>query len=166
MSFSNIMLLLAAITTALITGTFYAYSCSVNPGLGRLNDAQYLVAMQSINRAILNPVFMFSFMGTLLALPISVYLNYTSSNTTRFILLVGAAGVYFVGAFAVTIFGNVPLNEALDAVNLQSASAEDMAKYRLRFEASWNRLHFIRTMACLVSLIFVIIACLNNAQEG
>jgi len=53
----NITLVITTTTTSLIAGLFYAYSCSVNPGLRRLADKEYLTAMQSINKAILNPVF-------------------------------------------------------------------------------------------------------------
>ena len=52
MTTTNIILTIAATTTALITGLLYAYSCSVNIGLGRLADAEYIAAMQSINKAI------------------------------------------------------------------------------------------------------------------
>src|SRR5438105_15298485 len=90
----NIILLATATTTALIAGLFYAYSCSVNPGLGRLPDNEYLAAMQSINRAILNPVFFMSFMGTLLLLPLSTYLHYRQPNRSLFYLLLMATILY------------------------------------------------------------------------
>jgi uncharacterized membrane protein len=51
-------LLIAVILTGLIAGLFFAYACSVNLGLTRLADAEYLKAMQSINGAILNPWFL------------------------------------------------------------------------------------------------------------
>ena len=58
MTTTNIILTIAATTTALIAGLLYAYSCSVNIGLGRLADAEYISAMQSINKAIQNPLFL------------------------------------------------------------------------------------------------------------
>jgi len=160
MTFANITLLAAAFTTALIAGLFYAYSCSVNPGLGKLSDANYLSAMQSINREILNPLFFMSFMGTLILLPLSTWLQYSSPVPVRFYLLLGATLVYGVGTFGVTMFGNVPLNNALDAFHIQSASAEALSQQRALFEKSWNQLHGIRSFANAIALILVLLACI------
>src|SRR5690606_25058278 len=100
----KIALLLAILSTGLISGLFYAYSVSVNDGLGRLNDASYLRAMQSINRAILNPIFFLTFMGTLLLLPVSMWLEYRSMGTTgTFYWLLASSLLYFFGVFLVTV---------------------------------------------------------------
>jgi uncharacterized membrane protein len=154
------VLIVVAITTALIAGLFYAYSCSVNPGLSRLSDAQYIAAMQSINRAIVNPLFMLSFMGTLVMLPLSVYLHYGVPVMDRFYLLLVATVIYAVGVFGVTIFGNVPLNNALDKVNLQLLSSEELYTKRMIFEGPWNNLHRIRSIASFLTLLCVVLACL------
>ncbi len=84
----NLFLLVTALASGLVAGLFYSYACSVNPGLGALSDANYLAAMQSINIAILNPVFISSFMGALVLLPVSTYQHF---GTSRFYLLFGAA---------------------------------------------------------------------------
>ncbi|MBO9204545.1 MULTISPECIES: anthrone oxygenase family protein [Niastella] len=160
MTFANLVLLATAFTTALIAGLFYAYSCSVNPGLGKLSDANYLLAMQSINREILNPVFFMSFMGTLVLLPVCTWLQYAPSIPLRFYLLLGATLVYGVGTFGVTIFGNVPLNNALDAMQIHSVSAEALKQQRTLFEKPWNQLHAIRTMANAIALVLVLLACI------
>jgi uncharacterized membrane protein len=160
MTFANIALVATAFTTALITGLYYAYSCSVIPGLGKLSDANYLLAMQSINREILNPAFFLSFMGTLILLPLSTWLQYNPAAPVRFYLLLGAALVYGVGSFGVTIFGNVPLNNLLDTFHVQSALPEVLSEQRARFEDPWNQLHGIRTLANAIALILVILACL------
>lgn len=162
MSAPNIILLITALSTALITGLWYAYSCSVNGGLGKLPDKEYLSAMQSINRVILNPVFFATFMGTLLLLPLSAWLNYRQQDSTRFILLLAASILYAVGVFGVTILGNVPLNNALDAFPINTASAQDIINQRTAFEKPWNKLHAIRTIVSFIALILVVLACMNN----
>jgi uncharacterized membrane protein len=160
MTFTNIALLAAAFTTALIAGLFYAYSCSVNAGLGRLPDAGYLAAMQSINREILNPLFFMSFMGTLILLPLSTWLQFSHPVSLRFYLLLAATLVYAIGVFGVTMAGNVPLNNALDGFHIQAASAEEISRQRILFEKPWNQLHSIRTIANAIALILVLIACI------
>ncbi|WP_342087700.1 anthrone oxygenase family protein [Dyadobacter sp. OTU695] len=159
----NLFLIVTTLAGGLIAGLFYSYSCSVNPGLGALPDANYLAAMQSINRAILNPVFFLSFMGTLLLLPLSTYQHFGSGS--RFYWLLAATMVYVIGTFGVTIAGNVPLNEALDKVNLTGASAQELAAHRLRFEVPWNRLHTIRTCASVLSFALALLACMTPLDK-
>ena len=161
MTVVNIILLITATLTGLSAGLLYAYACSVNLGLGRLPDREYLSAMQSINKEILNPLFFAGFFGALILLFVSAYLNYSRPASSRFIFLLIAALVYTIGVFGVTSFGNVPLNDALAKVNLQSASLAEISKLRISFEVPWNRLHSIRTIASVISLVLVILACLK-----
>ncbi|WP_353721292.1 anthrone oxygenase family protein [Dyadobacter sp. 676] len=158
----NLFLLVTALASGLIAGLFYSYSCSVNPGLAGIPDAGYLTSVQSINRAILNPVFFFSFTGTLLLLPVSTYQHF---GTGRFYWLLGATILYATGTFGVTMFGNVPLNNALDKINLANATAQELAGHRLRFEIPWNRLHTIRTCASVASFVLVLLACLATTDK-
>lgn len=158
---THLVLIITTTMTALISGLFYAWSCSVVPGLARVSDSSYLEAMQQINRAILNPVFFMSFIGTALLLPLSTWLHYGSELNARFWLLLLASVVYLAGTFGVTMFGNVPLNEALDAFNLSSASVQELAAQRAKFEGPWNNLNNLRTIAGIAALILIIIACLS-----
>jgi uncharacterized membrane protein len=165
MTTTNIVLALTTLTTALIAGLFYAYSCSVNGGLAQLSDTNYILAMQSINRAIQNPLFFISFMGTLFLLPISTYLHYNSAQLNRFYLLLFATIIYLIGVIAITAFGNIPLNNALDKFSMQLADNEAIRQARLGFENAWNSFHLIRTIASIVALILVILACLNKNEN-
>ena len=165
MTTQHLTLIITATSMALIAGLFYAYTCSVNIGLGKLSDEGYIAAMQSINREIQNPLFFASFMGTLLLLPISTWLAYRAGSSNTFPLLLAATIIYAIGTFGVTMFGNVPLNNALDKFNLQSASVEKIADQRAIFEIPWNRLHTIRTIASVVSLVLVIMACINKSES-
>jgi len=61
MSVQQIIVFITAFFLALMAGVFYAYSCSVNPGLNKLQASDYLRTMQVINRAILNPFFLLPF---------------------------------------------------------------------------------------------------------
>lgn len=159
----TIVMAVTATVTALIAGLFYAYSCSVVLGLGQLPDREYLAAMQSINRAILNPVFFVSFIGTLLLLPLCTYLQYKSGHSERVTHLFLASMIYAVGVFGITALGNVPLNEALDKVSIQTLSVAEIAQQRIVFEKPWNTFNLIRTFASILTIVFVIIACLTPA---
>jgi len=134
MTLKNLVLLLSTVSTALIGGLFYAYSCSVLPGLARLSDLSFLQAMQSINRAILNPLFFISFMGTLLLLPICTWLFYDKQLNMVFYLLLAATLLYAGGVFLVTMVGNVPLNSLLDGASLAKMDANELSALRSKFE--------------------------------
>ena len=56
--------LVAALGCGLMAGLFFAFSVSVMKALGRLPSAEGIAAMQSINVAIINPVFLAAFFGT------------------------------------------------------------------------------------------------------
>jgi uncharacterized membrane protein len=161
----DIILLCTAFTTALITGLFYAYSCSVNPGLGQLPADGFIPAMQSINKAIQNPVFFLSFLGTAVLLPVCTYMHYHVPLTAKFYLLLAAAIVYLAGVMGITIFGNIPLNDALDKFNTATADAAEMARQKITFAKQWNRFHTIRTIASCISLLFVLIACIYKETK-
>lgn len=146
--------ILTTLVTGLIAGLFYAYSCSVNPGLTRLNDMAYLSAMQAINKAILNPVFFISFMGTLLLLPLSTWLQYAQHGSSNsFFLWLAAALIYIIGVFGVTAAGNVPLNDLLEKANLNSLTATELSQLRLQFEKPWLFYHQIRTVSVVISFL-------------
>ncbi|AZA54692.1 DUF1772 domain-containing protein [Chryseobacterium sp. G0201] len=163
MKMTTIVLIVTAVLTALIAGLFYAYSCSVVLGLGKLSDAEYLKSMQSINREILNPVFFVSFMGTVVLLPVSTFM-YRAQNPV-FILLLLATIAYLIGVFGVTIVGNVPLNDQLDKFDIVNSTKEGIKQMRENFENRWNFLNNIRTVFSVISILLVVCACVWNKVE-
>ena len=68
-----------------------------------------------------------------------------------------ASGVYCVGVLAVTMLGNVPMNNRLDR-------ADDPARYWLTYASLWTRLNTVRTVAagvaslCYLQAALVIVA--------
>ncbi|MEE6130336.1 anthrone oxygenase family protein [Chryseobacterium arthrosphaerae] len=155
----TLVLIITAVLTALIGGLFYAYSCSVVLGLGKLSDAEYLKAMQYINREILNPVFFLSFMGTAILLPVSAFLF---RGQPAFIFLLLASAAYLVGVFGVTVAGNVPMNDMLDRFDISGATSDAIKQMRDNFESRWNFLNNIRTVFSVISIILTVCACIWN----
>lgn len=159
----KLTLLVTAALTALISGFFYAYVCSVNPGLGRLTDAEYLKAMQSINKAVLNPVFFASFFGSLVLLPVGTWLSYRAGGADAgFYLMLAAAIIYFFGVFLVTGMGNVPLNKVLAGFNIETATVFDLSLQRKEFETPWNKFNMIRAIASTTCLVLVLLTLIKN----
>lgn len=154
--------IVSVLLTGLSAGLFYGYDCSVIKGLGNLSDDLYLKSFQSINRAILNPFFFISFMGSLIVLPFATWMSYKSDLMYGFYFLLSATLFYAIGVFAVTIFGNVPLNNMLDRADLSSPAA-DLKTIRQQFETNWNRLHHIRTYANMLAFLCCILSLIKKA---
>ncbi|MEM1322070.1 MAG: DUF1772 domain-containing protein [Bacteroidota bacterium] len=162
-SIKSLSLLAAVLLTGLSAGLFCAWMVSVIPGTRRVFDPTYLESMQSINRAILNPAFYLIFMGSPLLLAISTVQQYNSGTT--FWLLLAATLLYLFGTFGVTIFGNVPLNDALEALELGSLSKSEITEFRRSYESPWNRLHLIRTVFSVLAFLLSIVA-LSGYSNG
>lgn len=159
--FPGIVLLAATVATCLSAGIFYAYAVSVVPGIGRLKDGAYLSAIQSINRAILNPWFLIVFMAPVFLLPFSAWQQFTRPADAAWWMLVAAAALYIIGVFGVTVACNVPLNEWLDKQDLAAAGEGTLKEWRLRFEAPWNRWNLVRTVASVLAAVLSVWATLR-----
>lgn len=164
-SLKTIVIFLALLTTGLSAGFFYAWQVSVIPGTKRVSDFSYLESMQQINRAILNPWFMFIFFGTLVFLAWSTYFSYQMADRSLFTLMALATISYAVGTFGVTAGGNVPLNNWLDAINLSQLGELKLIEIRANYEPKWNRLHLIRTIFSVLSFALVLLTLLLENKK-
>ena len=161
MTLKNIVLTVAATTTGVNAGLFFAYQVSIIPAFKTLSDRDYIAAMQAINAAIQNPVFLSNFLGTVFFLPAAAYLHRSKPASLRSKLLLGATLLYIVGTFGITADANVPLNDMLAQFSLHSSTPQQVAKVRAGFEGPWNTWHLMRTIASVGSLVLVIAACLS-----
>lgn len=146
----------AVLCTGLLAGVFFAFETAVNPALHRLPDTTYLTTMQQVNRVIQNPAFLLVFVAPVLLLSLSTWLHWGKSPV--FYSWLGAAALYTVAVFGVTIFCNVPLNELLDKADLHNASAFDLQNLRERYEMPWNRWHTLRTWAAVLAFLLAILS--------
>ncbi len=67
----------------MITGLFWGWTFSVMPGLRSVDDRTYVTTMQSVNRAILNPMFLVVFTGTLAVLVAAAFTTFRAGDTRR-----------------------------------------------------------------------------------
>lgn len=157
MLFSDIVLIMAGWTSALMAGLFYAFSIAVNRGLERLDDREFVKAMQFINSRILNPLFFLVFFGAPLLLLLATVLH-GEEGGKPFVFLLAATILYFTGVFGVTVIKNVPMNTKLAKLIPETASEEEISGMRTAFEKPWTRWNHIRTVASCLTVILVFIA--------
>jgi uncharacterized membrane protein len=139
---------LCIFASALISGFFYAYYCSVMPGLAATDAQSAIKAMQGINAVVRNASFAFSFFGTLVFGAIAIFLLVGAGGWPLALALLGTA-IYGLGAFMVTLLYSVPLNEALAAVTPTPQDAVQIWQNYLEPWAFWNAL---RTLMSILSL--------------
>jgi uncharacterized membrane protein len=130
----------AALGSGLMGGFFFAFSALVMRALERLPPAEGIAAMQSINKAVYNPWFMFAFFGTPVVCLVAMILAYLNGDRpgTGYVLIGGA--LYLVGSLLVTVAFNIPMNNTLEAMTpADPASAGYWAHYLDRW-VLWNHL--------------------------
>lgn len=160
------LLLISIVATGLVTGLLYGWVVSVIPGLRRVDSTTYVTTMQNINREIINPWFVIPFMTVPVLLGAAAIVELRAGNPRRGWYLTTAAATYVVGVLGVTIGGNVPLNDSLDAVALSSLSDDVVERTRTEYETPWNRWHNLRTAASVASFaIATAAAMIGQAGE-
>lgn len=155
----TIILITGILLTGLAAGLCFTWTNSITPGIGRLNDLEFLQSFQSMNRVIINPIFLIVFFGPIILLFLNSYL-FRHANTVTFWTFLTAAMLFFLGVGLVTIFKNVPLNEILDKTILETATKTELIELRKKFEDPWNKWHLIRTMSSIISFTLLLIGML------
>ncbi|WP_206507105.1 anthrone oxygenase family protein [Streptomyces chrestomyceticus] len=142
----------ATVTTGLIAGLFFAFSCAVLPGLHAAGDRTFVSTMQHVNTAILNGWFALAFMGAPLLTVATAALHLRADVRAALPWLVAALALYGV-ALAVTFSLSVPLNNALASVGEASGlTGTELAAARALFEAPWTRWNLVRTLTTTAAL--------------
>jgi uncharacterized membrane protein len=112
------------------------------PGLAKVDDRTFVSAVQQMNIAIVNPVFIATFLGApVLAGAAAVFCGPQARPWA-----IGAT-VFAVGTLVISFAGNIPLNDALDAAGPVD-KIKDLAAVRADFESLWVKLNIGR---CLTS---------------
>ena len=150
MTITLIFLTLATFASALSAGLFYAYHWTAMPGLNAADPMTAINALKSINVVITNPIFMFSFLGTLVFGAVTAVLYLRAFGTAPALLVWAGVLVYALGVFAVTLAFNVPLNNQLAAANPTAATAA--AVWRAFYDP-WMTWNLVRTIASIGSFV-------------
>ena len=149
------LVFVAVLGSGIAAGLFFIFSNTIMASFARLPAAQGIAAMQQINVTIINPLFMTVFMGmAVLSLALAAKAVFGWSEAGAAWLLAGSVA-YLLGCFLVTVIFNVPLNDAIAAVD--PASAEGAAIWA-RYLKEWLPWNHVRTVACLVSLASFVMA--------
>lgn len=144
--------LFAALGCGLMAGVFFAFSVFVMKVLARLAPAEGIAVMQSINVAVINPLFLGAFLGTGVMCVVAMIVSLMHWDRPDAVYLLAGSVLYLVGTFLVTVVFNVPLNNSLAAVTpADRNSAQQWISYLDRWTA-WNHVRTTAALAAAASL--------------
>lgn len=147
------LLWFATVSVGIMAGIYFAFSVFVMQSLDALDRPAGMMAMQSINRIIQKSLFLpLFFLSSLACLLIAVMGVMHWGGPGVWQMITGGM-LYVMGMLIVTIVGNVPLNNALEATAVDGPEAETMWRHYMRRWLPWNH---VRTVSCTASLILLI----------
>ena len=117
--------------------------------------AQGIAAMQSINSAILNPLFFAVFFGTAALSAVLIALSLVRWSDPGAVWRFGGGMAYLVGIILVTMVRNVPLNNRLAAMDPDSTEGVALWSRYLSVWTAWNH---VRTLASLAAMAAFVLA--------
>lgn len=160
MTIFETVLIVATFLCSLVAGFLFAFAVVVMPGTKNLNDGEFLRAFQVMDRVIQDnqPLFLLVWLGSSLTLVAAAGLGIVELTGTRRLLLLGAAGLHVCAVQLPTIRINIPLNNQLQTLQVDSMSERELQLERGAFEPRWNRWNVIRTIvASLVAALLMIL---------
>jgi len=149
------VLLAAAVVAGLQAGTYFTWATGVMPGLAKVDDRTFVNAMQQMNIAIVNPIFIATFLGAPLLAGAAIVASGPQARPWAI-----AATALAVGTLVITFAGNIPLNDALDAAGPVD-KIKDLAAVRADFESLWVKLNVARTLTSTGALAALALAALK-----
>ena len=160
MGIFQIVLILAAFLCSLVAGFLFAFTFVVMPGIRSLNDREFIRAFQVMDGIIQDnqPTFVLVWVGSVVALVTSAVLGFGQLDGAGRLLIVVAALAYLLGVQLSTFTINVPLNNKLQALDVDALNETAQAAARQGFEPRWNQWNSFRTVfSSLVSALLMVL---------
>ena len=140
----DMIFLMAGFAMALVAGVFLSFSDFVMRGLVQAPASAGAMGMVGLNRTVYRSVFMTLLMGFVPGAMILAALALWQLSGMAQALAVTGSVAYLAGVMAVTGFGNVPMNQRLDAL---AGDGPATAGYWPDYAARWTRLNHVRVGA-------------------
>ena len=162
MDLLDISLIFSITLCSLVSGFIYTYAIVVMPGLSNLSDRDFIRAFQVTDAVIQNnqPVFMFTWVGSIVSLVITIFTSVISFGLAETWLVVLLSVIYLLGVHGVTLAVHIPLNNHVQKVVIEELNDEAIKRERVKFERKWNVFNNIRTYIS-VSVSFLLLVLLS-----
>ena len=156
----DISLVFAVLTCSLVTGFIFTYAVVVMPGFSKLDDNEFLRAFQVTDGVIQNnqPLFMLTWVGSIISVLSVIVISLLSLGLSEAWKLIVVGLIYLLGVQGVTISIHLPLNNRIQAIDINNMNNQSLNEERTKFEMRWNYFNKIRTfIAFFTSLSFLLI---------
>ena len=156
----QITLIIATFLCSLVAGFLFAFAIVVMPGIKMLNDREFIRAFQVIDGVIQNsqPLFILVWVGSVVALVVSAILGISQLDGTDSLLIISATLAYILGIQLPTAIINIPLNNKLQTLDVDTMNETTIKTARKEFESRWNQWNLIRSViASVVSTLLMIL---------
>ena len=160
MGIFEIALILATFLCSLVAGLVFVFAVVVMPGIGSLNDREFIRAFQVIDGVIQNnqPAFVFVWIGSVVALVTSAVLGIGQLDGVGRLLIILATLTYLLGVQLPTVTINIPLNNKLQTLAVDELDETTQKAARKDFEPRWNLWNSIRAaLASVASALLMIL---------
>lgn len=157
---TQVVLVLATLLCTLVAGFLFAFAVVAMPGLRSLGDRDFLRAFQAMDGIIQRgqPLFGLVWVGSIAAIVAGLTLGLGQLEGLDRLLLTLATAVYLIGAQAPTFLVNIPLNNQVQALDIDKADDATVHELRERFEPRWNRWNEIRaTFATVTAALLLVV---------
>jgi uncharacterized membrane protein len=152
------LLWFSAVGCGLLAGVYFAFSAFVMTALSRIDQAAGISAMNAISVEIVRSLFMPLFVGTTLTAAASAVLALFRWATPGSTAMLAGGVIYVLGMFVVTAVFNVPLNDALAAVDPSGAEGRSLWVHYLKNWTLWNHVRTVASTAACALFIAAIAA--------
>jgi uncharacterized membrane protein len=151
--------LLSALLCSLVAGLVLTFAIVVMPGIQRLGDRAFLQSFKAMDRVIQNnqPIFMLVWVGSAVVLLTSTVLGIWQLQGLDRILLLAACAIYLFGVQVPTGTINIPLNNHLQSLDLETMTEPALQETRARFESRWLRWNAIRTVLAILTTVLLLV---------
>ncbi len=156
------VILCALLGCGLMAGLFFAFSVAVMRALANLSPERGIAAMQAINIAILNPVFLTVFMGTSALCAYLLLASLLTGRTASSPYLLAGSLLYLLGVLLVTVTVNVPLNNTLAPLTPDNPDSIAVWNTYLSRWTAWNH---VRTVAATLATALFAVALYQSAHR-
>lgn len=155
--------LFLALWSAIVGGVFSAFSEFIMSALLKAEPASGIEVMQHINRDVIRTQFVAGILSIALFSVLFAAYGLAVFEGAALVVLILAALVYVLSVFAMTIFGNVPMNNRLEALDHTSAQARE---YWLEYGRKWTRLNHVRSIGSVLTAGLYIVAAITLITSG
>ncbi|MEM9574232.1 MAG: anthrone oxygenase family protein, partial [Pseudomonadota bacterium] len=150
--------LFLALWSAIVGGTFSAFSEFIMSALCKARPAAAIEAMQHINRDVIKTQFVAGILSIAVFSVLFALYSIAIFEGAALVTLVLAPIVYLPTVFLMTIFGNVPMNNQLERLDHNSAEAQ---AFWIKYRRDWTRLNHVRSVGSVLTAGLYIISAIT-----